>query len=112
MGLPRNMVSPGVVPHGRPAVKPGTVPRSRAGRVVVEAIVVVGSGRVVVVGASVVDVVVEVVVVDPNSRVMALSGATRKEAAPRRPPRAITVGIAHRFLGFAWFTTSDKPDRR
>jgi hypothetical protein len=112
VGFPRNIVRPGVDPHGRPAVKPGTVPGWRVGSVVVGARVVVGSGRVVVVGAGAVEVVAAAVVVGTNSRVRALSGAARKEAAPRSPPRAMTVGIAQRFLESAGFTSAGKYARR
>ena len=68
--------------------------------------------RVVVVGAGAVEVVAAAVVVGTNSRVRALSGAARKEAAPRSPPRAMTVGIAQRFLESAGFTSAGKYARR
>jgi hypothetical protein len=54
------MVTPTVVPHGRPTVKPGTVPGSRSGRLVV----------VVVVLASVEDVVAGLDVATVGARVV------------------------------------------
>ena len=56
VGFPRNIVKPTVDPHGSPTVNPGTVPGSRAGKVVVVVVVatVLVGACVVVVGGPVV----------------------------------------------------------
>jgi len=59
VGLPRNIVSPAIDPHGCPTVHPGTVPGPRSGIVVVvvvvvELVAVIAGSVVVVVGAVVV----------------------------------------------------------
>jgi hypothetical protein len=97
--LPRNIVNPTVVPHGRPTVQPGTVPMLLTGRVVV---VVGGLVVIVVDGTLVVATEVAVVTVVVAAKATRLSSGSRlatNKAVPVRAPSSPISTTAERICG-------------